>query len=159
MLATAMSGLPRATRMKWSGGGLRTALKIAQVWGIDDQGLRRALGSPSRRKWKRWVGLARTNEAFAMPEAMLVRVGIILNLYGALRTLHGEDRDIFAWLMAPHGAAPFLSATPMSMILSGSRFRHEQLLSVLQSKGTGLYMSPVDPEFERGSSDYQLLLE
>lgn len=134
-------------------------LTIAQVWGIGEQGLRRALGSPSRRKWKHWVRLARANEAFAMPETMLVRVGTVLSLYGALRTLHGEDDAIVAWLMGPHGAAPFLGATPISMILSGSRFSHEQLLSFLRAKGTGLYMPPTDPGFERGSFDYQLLLE
>ena len=94
--------------------GLTAFFSIAEEWGLDTEGQRLLLGSPSRSTFFAWK---RTKQG-QLSRDVLDRLSYILGIYKALHILFSE-RTALEWLRNPNAAPLFSGRSPMDYMLSG----------------------------------------
>jgi uncharacterized protein (DUF2384 family) len=136
------SRLEPVNRRRLSAPGLRTFLAIADLWGLNEEQRRLALGYPSRSTYHNWCRQAREHGEITLDVDVLTRISAVLGIYQALRILFATEREGIAWLRIPHHAAIFGGRPPLDLVVNGSQ---DGLLTVrrfLDGARGGLYMPP-----------------
>jgi Protein of unknown function (DUF2384) len=137
-------------RRRLSAPGLRTFVAIADLWGLNEEQRRLALGLPSRSTYQNWVKTVREHRDLVLDVDVLTRISAILGIHQALGVLHETEQEGIDWLRGPHQAAVFGGLTPLDLVTCGSQ---DGLLTVrrfLDAARGGLYMNPneIDQNFQ-----------
>ena len=103
-----------------SGPGLRTFVRIADLWGLNQGQRRLVLGKPPRSTYRTWLKAAREQRDLTLTVDVLMRISATLGIHQALGVLHAEERDGVAWLRGTNRAAPFGGMTPLDVMLDGT---------------------------------------
>lgn len=131
-----------ANRRRLSAPALRTFLAIADLWGLNEEERRLALGYPSRSTYHNWAKLAREHRDVTLDVDTLTRLSAVLGIHQALGVLFATEGEGVAWLRGPHRAAVFGGKPPLALVTGGS---FDALLTVrrfLDAARGGLYMEP-----------------
>jgi len=139
-----------AVRRRLSAPALRTFLAIADLWGLNEEQRRLALGYPSRSTYHHWAKLAREHQDFTLDVDTLTRISAVFGIHQALGILYATERDAVGWLRGPHDGAVFGGKPPLALVTSGSQ---DGLLTVrrfLDAARGGQYMEPnaIDAGFQ-----------
>lgn len=147
--------LARANRRRLSGPGLRTFLNVADIWKLDKEQQRSALGGPAPSTYRRWCKKARGHIDLTLGADVLIRVSAILGIHQALCTLFAEEEERIQWLFQPHSAPLFGGRPPASFVTSGAIEDLMALRRFLDAARGGLYMPPnaIDVGFARYKDD------
>lgn len=145
-----MARFAPANRKRLSAPALRTFLAVADLWGLNEEERRLALGYPSRSTFHNWAKRAREHGEITLDVDVLTRISAVLGIHQALGILFASEREGLDWLHGPHQALVFGGQAPLSLITSGSQ---DSLLTVrrfLDAARGGLYMAPnaADAGFE-----------
>ncbi|MGO4834855.1 antitoxin Xre/MbcA/ParS toxin-binding domain-containing protein [Rhizobiaceae sp. 2RAB30] len=138
-----------ANRKRLSAPGFRTFLAIADLWTLNEEERRLALGYPSRSTYHNWAKLAREHRDLTLDVDTLTRISAVLGIHQALGILYATEPEGVAWLRGPHSATVFGGNPPLALVTSGSL---DALLTVrrfLDAARGGIYMAPnaVDEAF------------
>jgi hypothetical protein len=139
-----------ANRRRLSGPGLRTFLTIADLWGMNEEQRRLALGYPSRSTYHSWCRKAREHEPITLDVDTLTRISAVLGVHQALGILHDDIGQARAWLNSPHSATLFGGQPPIALVTSGTLDGLMLLRRFLDGACAGLYMAPneIDANFQ-----------
>ena len=132
-----------------SGPGLRTFVRVADLWGVDAEQRRSGLGRPDPSTYRTWLRAAQEHRDLELPVDVLMRISAVLGIHGALGILHAAEQDGVAWLRGANGAVPFKGRTPLDLMLDGTL---EGLVSVrwfldALTGGQGIEPNQVDRGF------------
>ncbi len=130
------------SRRHLSGPGLRTFLRICDVWGLDETRRRRLLGVPARSTYHNWLKAVREQRPLTLGLDELTRISTILGIYKALLILHGDATEAIAWLRGPHAATVFGGDPPLDLMTSGPLDALLTTRRFLDAARGGLYMEP-----------------
>lgn len=100
---------------RMSRAGLRTFLRIAQLWRLSVEEQLTLLGSPARSTYYRW----KKEGAAGLPKDVLERLSYIIGIYKALQVLVPDERAADAWVRRPNDARPFGGRSALDRMLSG----------------------------------------
>ena len=103
-----------------SGPGLRTFVRIADLWELTGEQRRLVLGQPARSTYRNWLRAVREHGDVTLSADVLMRVSAVLGVYRALGILHQEDGQGVAWLRSPHGSAVFGGRAPLKLVVDGT---------------------------------------
>jgi len=144
-----------ANRRRLSGPGLRTFLTIADMWGLNEEQRRLALGYPSRSTYHSWCRKAREHDPFTLDVDTLTRISAILGIHQALGVLYGDVPEARVWLTSPHHAPIFGGQPPMAFITGGTLDGLMLLRRFLDGARSGIYMEPnqIDEAFRPYDDD------
>lgn len=81
-----------------SGPCLRAFANIARDWALSEKEQRDLLGGPTPRTLAEWLRAARMRERVRVPDAVLVRVQLILQIRCAIKRPMPDAHDQTAWL-------------------------------------------------------------
>ncbi|MBV5268842.1 MAG: DUF2384 domain-containing protein [Afipia sp.] len=130
------------TRRRLSAPGLRTFLKIADLWSLSQQQRRLILGYPSRSTYVRWRTKAQQEKQLTLNVDVLMRVSAMLGIYRALRVLCADEVQATEWLRTPHNAIVFGGLPPLDLITSGTQDGLLTVLRFLNDACSRCYMLP-----------------
>jgi len=138
-----------ANRRRLSAPALRTFAAIADLWGLNEEQRRLALGYPSRSTYQNWMKLAREQGEVTLDVDALMRLSGVFGIHQALGVLFADAQDQLAWLKGPHDAPLFGGQKPLSLITSGSLDGIVLVRRFLDAARGGLYMPPngLDADF------------
>lgn len=131
-----------ANRRRLSASGLRTFLRIADHWGLNEQQRLLILGSPYRSRYISWCKQVQQQKQLTLNVDVLIRISAVLGIYQGLRVLHANKPDAVEWLRTPHKAIVFGGLPPLDLVTCGTQ---DGLLTVrrfLDSACEGRYMPP-----------------
>lgn len=129
-------------RRRLSAPGLRTFLRIADHWGLNEQQCLLVLGYPYRSRYIRWCKQVQRQKQLTLNVDVLIRISATLGIYQALRVLHADESQAVDWLRTPHKAIVFGGRPPLELMTCGTQ---DGLLTVrrfLDSACEGRYMPP-----------------
>ena len=129
-------------RKRLSGPGLRTFLRIADLWRLSEQQRRLVLGYPSRSTYYGWTKAAGEHRNLTLGVDVLMRISAALGIHEALTVLFITEQEAVAWLHQPHLATVFGGKPPLDLMTCGTQ---DGLLTVrrfLDGARGGLYMKP-----------------
>ena len=95
-------------------------MRVADLWGLDEQRRRLVLGRPDNSTYRAWLEIAHEHGDLELPVDVLMRISAVLGTHGALGILHAAEQDGVAWLRDANGAAPFDGRTPLDLMLGGT---------------------------------------
>ena len=107
-------------RRRLSGPGLRTFVRIADLWGLDEEQRRLVLELPDESTYQAWLEAAREHRDLELPVDVLMRISAVLGIHQALGVLHAHEDYGVAWLQGANSASPFGGRTPLDLMLDGS---------------------------------------
>jgi hypothetical protein len=129
-------------RRRLSAPGLRTFLRIADHWGLNEQQRLLILGYPSRSRYNSWCKRVQQHEQLTLNVDVLMRISAVLGIYQGLRVLNADEQHAVEWLRTPHKAIIFGGHPPLDLVTCGTQ---DSLLTVrrfLDSACGGHYMPP-----------------
>ena len=129
-------------RRRLSAPGLRTFLKIADLWGFNEEQRCLVLGDPSRSTYHNWCKQAGENGAFTLGVDVLTRISAMLGIHQALSALVSDEHDGVEWLRQPHHGIVFGGHPPLHLITSGTLNGLMAVRRFLDAARGGLYMPP-----------------
>ena len=109
-----------ANRRRLGGPGMRTFVRITDLWGLDEEQRRFILGLPNPSTYRALLKAAREHRDLELSVDVLMRISAMLGIHGALGVLHAEERDDVAWLQGANNAIPFGGRTPLDLMLDGT---------------------------------------
>ena len=139
-------------RRRLSAPGLRTFLKIADHWGLNEQQRLLVLGYPYRSRYINWCKQVQQQKQITLNVDVLIRISAVLGIYQGLRVLHADEPHAVEWLRTPHKAVVFGGLPPLDLVTGGTQ---DALLTVrrfLDNACEGRYMPP--NELDVGFSGY-----
>lgn len=139
-------------RRRLSAPSLRTFLRIADHWGLNEQQRLLILGYPSRSKYLGWCKQAQQQKQIMLSVDVLIRLSAVLGIYQGLRALFVDEPHAVEWLRTPHKAIVFGGHPPLDLVTCGTQ---DGLLTVrrfLDNACEGRYMPP--NELDVGFSGY-----
>ena len=107
------------SRRRLSGPGLRTFVRIADLWGLSDWERWTVLGQPARVDYHEWVEAAGEGRNLVLSVDVLTRISAMLGIHQALEVLHHTD-DGVTWMRRRDWSTVFGGRVPMEMVTSGS---------------------------------------
>lgn len=131
-----------ANRRRLSAPGFRTFLAISDLWGLNEEQRRLALGLPSRSTFHNWVKEVREHRDVTLDVDVLTRISVILGIHQALGVLHPTEPEAITWLRMPHHAAVFGGQAPLNLIVSGTQDGMLTVRRFLDAARGGIYMEP-----------------
>ncbi|MGH7449041.1 MAG: MbcA/ParS/Xre antitoxin family protein [Longimicrobiales bacterium] len=96
--------------------GLRTFLRIAELWGLSVDEQITLLGRPSRSTYFNW----KKEGAESLPHDVLERISYVLGIYKDLQLLLPDETSSDAWVRRPNDAVPFGGRSALDRMLSGN---------------------------------------
>lgn len=129
-------------RRRLSAPGLRTFLKIADHWSLNEQQRLLILGSPHRSRYTSWCKKVQLQKQITLNVDVLIRISALLGIYQALRILYTDEPHAVEWLRTPHNAIVFGGRPPLDLVTCGTQ---DGLLTVrrfLDCACEGRYMPP-----------------
>jgi len=141
-----------ANRRRLSALGLRTFLRIADLWGLTEHQRLVVIGYPYRSRYTRWCEQAHRQKQLTLSVDVLTRISAVLGIHQALQILHTDEAHAIEWLRTPCGAIVFGGHQPLELLTSGTQ---DSLLTVrrfLDSSCEGCSIFPT--EFDAGFSGY-----
>jgi len=93
---------------------LRAVLRLFEHWQLSAAEARTLLGDPSPRTHQRW----RAGEVAALPRDTVFRLGTLLGIHKALRTLFADPARAHGWVRRPNTA--FGGASALDVMLQGA---------------------------------------
>jgi hypothetical protein len=81
-----------------SGPALRAFATIARDWALSEKEQRDLLGGPTPRTLAEWLRAARMRERVRVPDAVLIRVQLLLQISCAIKRPMPDATDQTAWL-------------------------------------------------------------
>ncbi len=110
---------------------LRAALNLFDKWGLTTREKLVLLGSPSERTFQRWRG----GEISAIPADTIYRLGDLLGIYKALRSMFSEADRANAWVKRPNDA--FGGASALAIMLQGAPIDIHRVRAYLDAERRG----------------------
>lgn len=135
-----MNRFDPVNRRRLSASGLRTFLRIADHWGLNEQQRLLVLGYPYRSRYIRWCKQVQQQKQLTLSIDVLTRISAALGIYQGLRVLHADESHAVEWLRTPHKAIVFGGLPPLDLVTCGTQ---DGLLTVrrfLDSACEGRYM-------------------
>ncbi len=129
-------------RRRLSAPGLRTFLRIADHWGLNEQERLLILGYPYRSRYISWCERVQQKKQLTLNVDVLTRISAVLGIYQGLRVLFNDEPHAVDWLRTPHKAIIFGGLPPLDLVTCGTQ---DGLLTVrrfLDSACEGRYMPP-----------------
>ena len=108
-----------ASRRRLSGPGLRTFVRIADLWRLSDEERRAVLGQPASMDYHEWLDAARERRSLVLPVDVLVRISAMLGIHQALGVLHRTDGEGASWLRGANRSVVFDGKAPMELVTGG----------------------------------------
>jgi hypothetical protein len=136
-----LPGLSPADAKRLSGPGMWTFIKV-DLWELNSDGRRRALGGPTEDRYREWAEAAARRDDLPLPHDVLARLGAILASHEAIGSLFETAGDQTGWLNGPHQAAPFSGRPPTELASSGSLAERLAAMAFVRAAGQGIYMRP-----------------
>jgi Protein of unknown function (DUF2384) len=133
-------------RRRLSAPGLRTFLRIADHWGLNEQQRLLILGYPFRSRYNSWCKQVQQQKQLTLNVDVLMRISTVLGIYQGLRVLYTDEQHAVDWLRTPHKAIIFGGYPPLDLVTCGTQ---DGLLTVrrfLDSADGGHYMPPGKPD-------------
>ena len=137
-----LSRFARSNRRRLSAPGLRTFLRIADLWGLNERQRLLILGYPHRARYVRWCKQAQLQRQITLSFDTLMRISAVLGIYRALQILYADESNATAWLRTPHGAIVFGGHPPLNLITCGTQDGLLVAHRFLSRAFEGLYMPP-----------------
>lgn len=137
-------------RRRLSAPGLRAFIAIADLWGLNEEQRRLALGFPSRSTYHNWTKAAREHRDITLDADILTRISIVLGVHQALGVLHATEVEAVTWLRSPHGAPVFGGQAPVDLIAGGAQDAMLTVRRFVDAARGGAYMAPnaLDQDFK-----------
>ncbi len=110
----------KENRRRLSGAGLRTFVRIADLWELSPRQRRLILGSPAASTYRGWLAAAAAHRDLTLPVDVLIRISAVLGIHAMLGIIYLDAGQPLAWLQAPCPAMPFGGRTPMEVMTDGS---------------------------------------
>ena len=107
------------SRGRLSGPGLRTFLRIADLWGLTDEE-RAVLGHPAIVDYRDWLEAAASRQDLLLSVDVLTRISAVLGIHKALGIIHSIDEEGVSWLRGWKRSTPFDGRTPVELVTDGS---------------------------------------
>jgi hypothetical protein len=85
-----------------SGPCLRAFASISRDWALSEKEQRELLGGPTPRTLAEWLRAARMRERMRVPDAVLIRVQLLLQIRCAIKKPMPDAHDQTAWLRCPN---------------------------------------------------------
>lgn len=85
-----------------SGPSLRSFAVISRDWALSEREQRDLLGGPTPRTLTEWLRAARMRERVRVPDAVLIRMQLLLQIRCGLKRPMPDPADQTAWLRAPN---------------------------------------------------------
>lgn len=129
-------------RRRLSAPGLRTFLRIADHWGLNEQQRLLILGYPYRSRYISWCKQVQQQKQITLNVDVLIRISAVLGIYRGLRVICADEPQAVEWLRTPHKAIVFGGRPPLDLVTCGTQ---DGLLTVrrfLDSAYEGRYMPP-----------------
>lgn len=101
-----------------SGPCLRAFATIARDWRLTEQEQRALLGGPTPPTLREWLRAAKMRERIRVPDGVLIRVQVLLQIRIGVKRLMPDPVDQGMWLRARN--RDLAGRTPLSAMLSGS---------------------------------------
>lgn len=102
-----------STRERLSPAGIKAFLRIAQRWGVKDQGARSLLGGVSSGSF---YVLKKVPTRRSLDQDTLTRISLLIGIFKALNILYSQ-RLADAWMTLPNSNPMFRGSTPLEYIL------------------------------------------
>jgi hypothetical protein len=103
-------------RRKLSAPAVRLFVRLADLWGLDERQRLALLGDVSRATYYNWAKGA----VGPLTRDQLERVGLVLGVQKALRTLFADDAAALRWLKGVNTDLPFSGRSPLDRMTLGS---------------------------------------
>ena len=100
---------------KVSGPAMRTFLRIAGAWGLNNRQQMTLLGSPPKSTYFRW----KQATDVVLPRDTLERISYVFGIYAALQVLLPKADAADAWIKKPNAAPVFGGRSALDRMLSG----------------------------------------
>ena len=94
---------------------LRTAFRIFEGWGLNNQEQMKLLGNPPRSTFFRWKQV----DKVVLSQDTLERLSYVFGIYSALQVLLPNPEAADAWIRKPNTAPIFGGASALSRMLGG----------------------------------------
>jgi hypothetical protein len=108
---------PAVDLAKMSAAGLRTFLRIAELWQLSLDEQLNLLGGPSRATFFRWK---KDPASAALARDTLERLSYILGIYKSLQILLPDEKSADEWIKKPNAAPLFGGQSALQRMLSGN---------------------------------------
>lgn len=96
--------------------GLRTFLRIAELWSLTVDEQITLLGRPARSTYFKW----KKEGASSLPHDVLERISYVLGIYKDLQLLLPDEQAADAWVRRPNAATLFGGHSALERMLSGN---------------------------------------
>ena len=103
---------PLASRVH-AAAGLKAFFALAEKWRLGPEQARILLGQPSKRTFYNWKG----GKVGAPPRDTMSRIGYLLGIHRALRTLFSNPENVYGWIGREN--QDFNGRTPLQRMLGG----------------------------------------
>jgi hypothetical protein len=110
---------------------LRAVLNLFDKWGLSTGEKIVLLGSPSERTFQRW----RVGEISSLPSDTVYRLGDLLGIHKALRTMFTDPDRAYAWVKRANDA--FGGATALAIMLQGAPIDISRVRAYLDAERRG----------------------
>jgi hypothetical protein len=111
------SAKPTADAARMSAAGLRTFLRIADLWQLSMEEQLILLGGPSRATFFRWK---KDPASATLARDTLERLSYILGIFKALQILLPDEKSADEWVKKPNDAPLFNGQSALQRMLSGN---------------------------------------
>lgn len=108
-------------RRRLSAPGLRTFLKIADHWGLNEQQRLLILGCPYRSSYVSWCKQVQQQKQLTLNVDILTRISAVLGIYRGLRILYTDEPQAVEWIRTPHKAIVFGGRPPLDLVTCGTQ--------------------------------------
>jgi hypothetical protein len=110
-----------ANRRRLPAPGLRTFENIADQWQLTEPERLLIMGLPRPSTYRHWVTKVRSGADITLSVDQLIRISIVLGVYGALDVVFPQEGDALRWLRAPNTGASFGGQAPLTLVTSGTQ--------------------------------------
>ena len=121
-------------RARLSGPGLKDFFRIQAAWGLGNADAAALLGGVSNGRFFTLKRSAESGVSKALATDILTRISLVIGLYKALHTLHGDalaDR----WMSLANRNAMFGGETPLSYAVHGGIPALQNIRNLLDARG------------------------
>ena len=132
----------RDNRRRLSGPGLRTFIRVADLWKLTGEQRRLVLCQAANSTYCGWLEAAGAHGDVTLSANVLMRISAVLGIHQVLQILQGNDREGVAWLRRPHGSTVFAGRKPLDFLVDGTL---EGLMTVRRFLDTMLQGQAVEP--------------